>query len=131
MVFVFLGQAGTSVRGAYDVLVSIGVITYMVPYLFLFVSFVRLQREPAGADVVRVPGGRVAATLLAIVGFCTAVFAIVLSLVPASDEPHKILMVTKVLGAATVLIGLGVGLYLVGKAKRRMASGLHAGVVDE
>jgi amino acid transporter len=132
MVFVFLGQAGTSVRGAYDVLVSIGVITYMVPYLFLFVSFVRLQREPAGADVVRVPGGRVVATLLAIVGFCTAVFAIVLSLVPASDEPHKILMVTKVLGAATVLIGHGVGLYLVGKAKRRKeARGLNAGVVDE
>ena len=35
-VFVFLGQAGTSVKGAYDVLVSMGIITYFLPYLFLF-----------------------------------------------------------------------------------------------
>src|ERR1700759_5719181 len=45
ILFVFLGQAGTSVRVAYDVLVSIGVITYMVPYLFLFAALVRLQKE--------------------------------------------------------------------------------------
>ena len=32
-VFIFLGQAGTSVKGAYDVLVSMGVITYFIPYL--------------------------------------------------------------------------------------------------
>ena len=34
VLFIFLGQAGTSVKGAYDVLVSIGVITYFIPYLF-------------------------------------------------------------------------------------------------
>jgi amino acid transporter len=32
VVFVFLAQAGTSVKGAYDVLVSLGVITYFLPY---------------------------------------------------------------------------------------------------
>jgi amino acid transporter len=32
-IFIFLGQAGTSVKGAYDVLVSMGVITYFIPYL--------------------------------------------------------------------------------------------------
>ncbi|MGB8986798.1 MAG: APC family permease, partial [Candidatus Sulfotelmatobacter sp.] len=31
VLFVFLGQAGTSVRGAYDVLVSMGIITYFIP----------------------------------------------------------------------------------------------------
>src|SRR5438309_2091925 len=49
-VFVFLGQAGTSVKGAYDVLVSMGIITYFLPYLFLFGAMFRLQREPAGPD---------------------------------------------------------------------------------
>jgi glutamate:GABA antiporter len=48
--FLFLGQAGTSVKGAYDVLVSIGVITYLIPYLFLFAALIRLQREPAGEE---------------------------------------------------------------------------------
>ena len=35
-VFIFLGQAGTTVHGAYDVLVSSTVIITMVPFLFLF-----------------------------------------------------------------------------------------------
>ena len=53
----FLGQAGTSVRGAYDALVSMGIIAYFIPFLFMFAAMIVLQREPAGPDVIRVPGG--------------------------------------------------------------------------
>ena len=56
--FVFLGQAGTSVHGAYDALVSMGIIAYFIPFLFMFAAMIVLQREPAGPDVMRVPGGR-------------------------------------------------------------------------
>ena len=56
-VFVFLGQAGTSVRGAYDALVSMGIIANFIPFLFMFAAMIKLQREPAGPDVMRVPGG--------------------------------------------------------------------------
>jgi amino acid transporter len=45
-VFIFLGQAGTTVKGAYDVLVSMAIISYFIPYLFMFASMIRLQREP-------------------------------------------------------------------------------------
>ena len=34
MLFGLLSQAGTSVKGAYDMLVSMAVITYFIPYLF-------------------------------------------------------------------------------------------------
>ena len=44
--FIFLGQAGTSVKGAYDVLVSMGVITYFIPYLYLFAAMIKLQASP-------------------------------------------------------------------------------------
>jgi glutamate:GABA antiporter len=130
ILFIFLGQAGTSVRGAYDVLVSIGVITYMVPYLFLFAALVRLQSEPAGIEVVQVPGGKAAAVLLAAVGFCTTTFAIVLSLIPSPDEPHKLLAVVKVVGSAAVLIVLGVPIFLVGKAKRETGE-FRASAIEE
>ena len=63
-VFIFLGQAGTTVKGAYDVLVSMAIICYFIPYLFMFASMIKLQREPAGPEVMRVPGGRPVATLL-------------------------------------------------------------------
>ena len=129
--FVFLGQAGTSVKGAYDVLVSIGVITYLVPYLFVFAALVRVQGEPTGADVIHVPGGKAAAISIAIVGFCTTMFAILLSLIPSPEEPHKILVTVKVLGAASMLIGLGMVVYWVGKSRRRPAQGFDAGTLEE
>ena len=47
-VFIFPGQAGTTVKGAYDVLVSMSIISYFIPYLLMFASMIRLQREPAG-----------------------------------------------------------------------------------
>src|SRR5438034_7127836 len=65
-IFIFLGQAGTSVRGAYDFLVGMGVISYFLPFLYMFASVIRLQREPAGPDVMRIPGRRPVAILLAI-----------------------------------------------------------------
>ncbi len=43
MIVALLSQAGTSVRGAYDVLVSMSIIAYFIPYLFLFASMIRLQ----------------------------------------------------------------------------------------
>ena len=118
ILFIFLGQAGTSVRGAYDVLVSIGVITYMVPYLFLFASLVKLQKEAPAADVLRMPGGKVATVAIAVVGFCSTTFAIVLSLIPSPDEANKLLAVSKVVGSAAVLIALGVPIYWWGKSRR-------------
>ena len=117
VLFVFLGQAGTSVRGAYDVLVSMGIITYFIPYLFLFASMFRLQREAAGPDVIRVPGGRPVAILVSCVGFATTLFTIALSLVPSPDEPNKALATVKVVGLSAALVGVGAVMYYAAKRK--------------
>ncbi len=42
-IFIFLGQGGTTVRGAYDVLVSSTVVITMVPFLFLFASALKFR----------------------------------------------------------------------------------------
>jgi len=117
--FVFLGQAGTSVKGAYDVLVSMGVITYFIPYLYLFAAMFKLQREPAGKEVIRVPGGKPVAYALAILGFATTVFTIGLSVLPPPDEPNKPLAVMKIVGGCAALLLVGVWLYWVGKRRAR------------
>jgi amino acid transporter len=119
IVFIFLGQAGTSVKGAYDVLVSMGVITYFIPYLYLFAAMMKLQREPAGADVIRVPGGSVMAKLVAALGFATTSATIVLSLIPQPDEPNKPLAIFKVVGGCGALLLLGVWIYVSGKKRTR------------
>jgi glutamate:GABA antiporter len=117
-VFIFLGQAGTSVKGAYDVLVSMSIIGYFIPYLFMFASMIKLQSEPAGPGVMRVPGGRPVATLAGGVGFLVTAATICLALVPADDEPNKALAVTKVAGLTLLLLLGGAAVYFTGKRRR-------------
>lgn len=116
--FILLGQAGTSVKGAYDVLVSMAIIAYFIPYLFMFASMIRLQREPASPDVIRVPGGSPVAVALATLGFAVTLGTIVLALIPAEDEPNKVLAVTKVAGLTLVLVAGGALVYLVNVRRR-------------
>jgi amino acid transporter len=117
-VFIFLGQAGTTVKGAYDVLVSMSIIGYFIPYLFMFASMIKLQSEPAGPEVMRVPGGRPVATLLGAVGFCVTAATIGLAMIPAEDEANKVLAVTKVVGLTGLLLLGGTAVYLTGKRRR-------------
>lgn len=120
MLVAVLGQAGTTVRGAYDVLVSMAIITNFIPFLVLFAAMARAQREPAGAAVQRVPGGRPMALALAAIGFATTTVAIVLAVVPADEEPNKPLAIAKVLISTAVLIGGGALLFLIGEKKRKV-----------
>ena len=117
--FVFLGQAGTSVHGAYDALVSMGIIAYFIPFLFMFAAMIVLQREPAGADVIRVPGGKPVATLLAATGFIVTAVSIVLACIPPDEEPNKTLAVVKVVGSSAILVGVGAIVYLLGRRRAR------------
>jgi amino acid transporter len=117
-----LGQAGTSVRGAYEALVSMGVISYFLPYLFLFGSMIRLQSRPAGPEVRRVPGGKPVAIMLGLVGLASTAMTILLSAVPADDEPNKPLALVKVVGWTTVMVAAGVTVFLFSRWKTgRMA----------
>jgi len=117
VVFIFLGQAGTSVKGAYDVMASMTVITYFIPYLYLFAAMIKLQGDPAGQAVIRVPGGRPIAVLVAVVGLITTTLTIVLSTMPQPDELNKPLAVLKVVGGSVVLLAIGAGLYGAGKKR--------------
>lgn len=123
--FVVLGQAGTSVKGAYDVLVSIGIITYFIPYVFVFLSMIRLQAEPAPAGAFHVPGGRPVAILLALVGLTTTLLAIALATLPPPDEPNAALATLKILGSTAAVLALGAGLFLWGRGQARRTALSH------
>jgi glutamate:GABA antiporter len=111
LVFVVLGQAGTSVRGAYDVLVSMSIITYFVPFLFMFAALIRVQSIPVAPGTMRVPGGRPVAIALASIGLVTTGLSIVLACVPPDDEPNATLAVAKVVGLSLVMIASGAAMY--------------------
>jgi glutamate:GABA antiporter len=129
-VFIFLGQGGTSVKGAYAVLVGSTVLITMVPFLFLFASTFRLYADPSSPDIIRIPGGKVTVMAAAVVGFATTLFSAILAAFPADDEPNKPLAVVKVLGLTALMIGSGVVVYWFGrrniaKARIGLLPGLH------
>ena len=116
-VFIVLGQAGTTVRGAYDALVSLSIIAQFIPYLFMFAAMAVLQREPAGPEVIRTPGGAPVAKLFGAVGFVVSVATIVLACIPAADDPNKTLAVIKIVGGSAALVGAGALVYFLGKRR--------------
>ena len=115
VIFVFMGQAGTSVKGAYNALVSMTVVATMIPFLFVFASALRIQAEPRGPTAIRLPGGRPVAAFFALLGFATTLASVVLACFPAADEPRKLLAVAKILGMSGVMVGAGVVVYVLGR----------------
>ena len=78
---------------------------------------IKLQRERAGPEVIRVPGGTAIAKLVATVGFLTTTLTIVLSLIPQPDEPNKPLALLKIVGGCGALLLIGAWIYWSGKRR--------------
>lgn len=120
---VILGQSGTSVRGAYNVLVEMMIVASLVPFVFLFGAAIKLSAGPGGMGEARIPGGRPAMVAIALLGIVTTVASMVISFVPPPDEVHPTLAVLKVAGLTTVVLLGGSAVYAVGnaRARRRLA----------
>ena len=117
ILFVIMGQLGSTVQGAYQLLVSMTVITTFAPYLYMFAALFRLQDEPAEPHVVRIMGGKPVATAIAVLGFVSTSLVIVGSAIPDANEPHKALALAKTIGLSAILLGSGAVLYWFGKRR--------------
>jgi amino acid transporter len=124
-VVIVLGQGGSSVKGAYDILVSSTVIVTLLPFLYLFASGVRLYGGNA-AGFVRIPGGRSTVVAACAIGFCTTFAAIVLATFPADDEPHKAFAVAKIVLLTMLMVGSGVAVFALGRRRRVASAGIAA-----
>lgn len=111
-----LGQAGTTVRGAYDVLVSITVVTTFLPFLLIFAALIRLVRRGVITHLP-IPGGLPVAIALAVVGFLTTALTIGLAIVPSPDEPYPLVSVAKVLLSTAAVLIAGIVVFALGRRK--------------
>lgn len=126
---VVLGQSGTSVRGAYAVLIEMMIVASMFPFLLLFGAAIKLSAGPGGMGGTRIPGGRPVLVAVALLGIATTLASMAISFVPPPEEEHPTLSILKVAGLTTVLLLGGSALYAVGafRARRRLADGLVGG----
>jgi glutamate:GABA antiporter len=100
-VFIVAGQSGSTVKEAYDILVSATVLATMIPFLILFASAMKLRPTPlvAGASAV---------------GLFTTIAAMFLSLIPSEGETNGTLAVMKILGLTALTLGGGAAVYYIG-----------------
>jgi glutamate:GABA antiporter len=116
-----LGQAGTTVRGAYDVLVSMTIVTTFLPFLLLFAALIRLVRRGAITHLP-LPGGAPVAVTLAAIGFASTALTIVLSTIPAPDEANKPLALAKILLSTLAIILTGLAVFAIGRRRKTLTS---------
>jgi amino acid transporter len=96
-VFVIASLAGSTVKNAYLGLTQTTLILFFIPYLYLFLAYLRLRRTRTAATA-----------LVGCVGFAAVLFSIVLGFVPPADEAHPWLYEAKVVGGVVGFMGLGV-----------------------
>ncbi len=114
-----LGAAGASVAGAYDFVVSMGVLTFMIPYLWMFIAYWKVQSRPSDGLDFRTPGGPDTARVIAALGVVVVVTAIIGSLVPSPDAADTLGTFIKLIVASGVMIGLGAAIYGINHLRTR------------
>jgi glutamate:GABA antiporter len=108
LLMVALGAAGASTAAAYDFLVSMGVLTNTVCYVFLFAAYLKVRR------------GNARALVIGIVGEIATISAIVCTVIPSSSDPHPLATFLKILISAVVLTVVGLVLYWLGTRRKEV-----------
>jgi amino acid transporter len=109
-----LGEAGTTVQDAYDVLVNITIVIYFVPYLYLFVTLIRLGADlNERVDGSRVPAwrGPIARWCAALAGFTATLVSVVLAFVPPEGTANVFSYELNLVLQTAAVMAAGVGIY--------------------
>ncbi len=88
--FLFAAQFGENSRAAYQILVDMGVITALIPYVYIFAAGIHFGHRIAGAS-----------------GLCVSALAVVLSTIPTGDVASVWTFEVKVIGGTLVMAAVG------------------------
>jgi amino acid transporter len=119
LAMVVLSQAASSVAGAYDFMVAMGVLTIVIPYVFMFIGHLKIQSWPALPGAWAPPGGKRASVVLGWLGLVSTLIAIVCTLIPNSSEPHPLAAFIKIVLAALAMLVVGLALYWLADRRRK------------
>jgi amino acid transporter len=108
-ILIAIGQAGTSVKAAYELLVAMSLIFTFIPLMLMFAAAFRLAADPSFESMLVSPK---VLQWLAASGFLVIMAAGILALVPGSDEPHPVFAVAKLLLVTLVMLAIGTMLFM-------------------
>jgi glutamate:GABA antiporter len=112
--FGVLGK-GTTLETAFLVLIDMSILLYFIPFVYLFLCFIRhVRRAEGGANV---PLGKPASIILGGCGLLTTLFAMGAAMIPPPGTEQPWLFELKVVGGTGLLLLTGGFIYL--RANRR------------
>lgn len=118
MVFILLSGLGGRAAQIYNILISLEIVIFFVPNLYLFASLLKLHGVESRSGAVRVPGGRVGTWLIGGAGFLVTAVSLALALIPGEDVEDARLFYASVLGSLALNLAIGGGLYCFGRWRR-------------
>jgi glutamate:GABA antiporter len=116
-----LSQLNATVIGAYQFLVSMSVILYFIPFLYMYAAAIRLayrRERDAGGQAVLVPGGKAGIWITGSLAFLITLGAMVLAAIPPGGE-NKLLFEVKLFGSTAAFVGTGLILYWRGARSKQ------------
>ena len=117
-----LSQINATVIGAYQFLVSMSVILYFIPFLYMYAAAIKLahRTDRAEGQAVLVPGGMPGMWIAGSLAFLITLGSMILAAIPPGGE-NKILFEAKLVGCTAAFVGTGLVLYWRGARKKRAA----------
>jgi len=116
---IILGGMGGTARQIYRIFISLEIIVYFIPYLYMFAALIVMQRRPVAAGVRRAPFAPYGAYLAGGTGFVVTAASLVFALIPGESVADPTFFYITVFGTLTVLTIIGVSLYATGKLRRQ------------
>jgi len=116
---IILGSMGGTAQQIYRIFISLEIVVYFIPYLYMFAALLVMQRHPAPEGVQRAPFAPYGAYFAGVTGFVVTAASLVFALIPSESVVDPTFFYITVFGTLAVLTIVGVGLYANGKLRRQ------------
>ena len=117
--FVILSGLGEKAKQVYDILVSLEIVSSLIPYLYIFASVIKFEIDKKYRGKINLPGGQKNAMAAGIVGFLVVGVSVFLALIPGEDVKDTFTFYSTVLISLALNMSVGIGLYIYAKKKSK------------
>ncbi|HVF48972.1 MAG TPA: APC family permease [Pyrinomonadaceae bacterium] len=109
---------GTTVEKAFLILIDTSLLIYFIPYIYLFLCFIRhVRRKGPRLRVASLRVGKTTATAIGLCGLLVTLCAMCVAMIPPPETTDPLVFEAKVVGGASLLVAFGGLIYRRGRRR--------------